>query len=91
MSICWHQVLQCHDQDVWLFLHYLVLPCPVISGLGQAPLVTWNRDQEPDVVQALLQDSSDKAYGKKGAVFGRVALVETGSWRGCGGGCWVLL
>ncbi|XP_035303299.1 ubiquitin carboxyl-terminal hydrolase 36 isoform X2 [Cricetulus griseus] len=34
-------------------------------GLGQAPLVAWNRDQEPDVVQELLQDSSDKAYGKK--------------------------
>lgn len=52
----------------------LVLPCPVISGLGQAPLVTWNRHQEPDVVQELLQDSSDKAYGKKGVVCGRVAL-----------------
>lgn len=34
-------------------------------GLGRAPLVTWNRDQEPDVVQELLQDSSDTAYGKK--------------------------
>lgn len=34
-------------------------------GLGRAPLVTWSRDQEPDVVQELLQDSSDKAYGKK--------------------------
>lgn len=34
-------------------------------GLGQAPLVAWNRDQEPDVVQELLRDSSDKAYGKK--------------------------
>lgn len=34
-------------------------------GLGQAPLITWNRDGEPDVVQELLQDSSDKAYGKK--------------------------
>lgn len=52
-----------------------VTPVPALSvnghlpsdclGLGQAPLVTWNRDQEPDVVQALLQDSSDKAYGKK--------------------------
>lgn len=68
------QILQCHDQDVWLFFSDLVLPCPVISGLGQAPLVTWNRDQEPDVVQELLQDSSDKAYGKKGVVCGRVAL-----------------
>lgn len=43
-----------------------VLVCPLITGLGQAPLVCWNRGQEPDVVQALLQDSSDKAYGKKG-------------------------
>lgn len=34
-------------------------------GLGRAPLVTWNRDQEPDVVQELLQNSSDTAYGKK--------------------------
>ncbi|CAH6776494.1 ubiquitin carboxyl-terminal hydrolase 36 [Phodopus roborovskii] len=34
-------------------------------GLGQAPLVAWNRDKEPDVVKELLQDSSDKAYGKK--------------------------
>jgi hypothetical protein len=86
VSVCWHQVPQCQDQDAWWFLQCLVLPCPVISGLGQAPLVTWNRDQEPDVVQALLQDSSDKAYGKKGAVCGRVALPETGSSRGCGGG-----
>lgn len=39
--------------------------CSDRLGLGQAPLVGWNRDQEPDVVQALLQDSSDKAYGKK--------------------------
>lgn len=62
----------------------------MISGLGQAPLVTWNRDGEPDVVQELLQDSSDKAYGKKGAVCGWVALprdwllkvvrVGVGSW-----------
>lgn len=56
------------------FFSDLVLPCPVISGLGRAPLVTWNRDQEPDVVQELLQDSSDKAYGKKGVVCVRVAL-----------------
>lgn len=48
------------------FFSDLVLVCPMITGLGQAPLVGWNRDQEPDVVQALLQDSSDKAYGKKG-------------------------
>lgn len=53
---------------------HLVLLCAVISGLGRAPLVTWSRDQEPDVVQELLQDSSDKAYGKKGAVCGSVAL-----------------
>lgn len=34
-------------------------------GLGQAPLLPWNREPEPDVVQELLQYSSDKAYGRK--------------------------
>uniref|UniRef100_A0A8C6QBA4 ubiquitinyl hydrolase 1 n=1 Tax=Nannospalax galili TaxID=1026970 RepID=A0A8C6QBA4_NANGA len=34
-------------------------------GLGQAPLVPWNREQEANVVQELLQFSSDKAYGRK--------------------------
>ncbi|XP_015359589.1 ubiquitin carboxyl-terminal hydrolase 36 isoform X1 [Marmota marmota marmota] len=34
-------------------------------GPGQAPLVPWNREREPDVVQELLRYSSDKAYGSK--------------------------
>nr|XP_020013697.1 ubiquitin carboxyl-terminal hydrolase 36 isoform X2 [Castor canadensis] len=34
-------------------------------GLGQAPLVPWNRERESDVVQELLKYSSDKAYGRK--------------------------
>ncbi|XP_069848964.1 ubiquitin carboxyl-terminal hydrolase 36 isoform X1 [Dipodomys merriami] len=34
-------------------------------GVGQAPLVPWNRDRESDVVQELLKYSSDKAYGRK--------------------------
>ncbi|XP_048221392.1 ubiquitin carboxyl-terminal hydrolase 36 isoform X2 [Perognathus longimembris pacificus] len=34
-------------------------------GMGQAPLVPWNRDGESDVVQELLKYSSDKAYGRK--------------------------
>ncbi|XP_051015107.1 ubiquitin carboxyl-terminal hydrolase 36 [Acomys russatus] len=34
-------------------------------GLGHAPLIAWNRDKEADVVQELLRDSSDTAYGKK--------------------------
>ncbi|XP_069339037.1 ubiquitin carboxyl-terminal hydrolase 36 isoform X1 [Eulemur rufifrons] len=34
-------------------------------GLGQAPLVSWNRERESDVVQELLKYSSDKAYGRK--------------------------
>lgn len=47
------------------FFSGLILACPLVIGLGQAPLVAWNRDKEPDVVQELLRDSSDKAYGKK--------------------------
>ncbi|XP_021563332.1 ubiquitin carboxyl-terminal hydrolase 36 [Carlito syrichta] len=34
-------------------------------GLGQAPLISRNREQESDVVQELLKHSSDRAYGKK--------------------------
>uniref|UniRef100_A0A8D2DEP5 ubiquitinyl hydrolase 1 n=1 Tax=Sciurus vulgaris TaxID=55149 RepID=A0A8D2DEP5_SCIVU len=34
-------------------------------GPGQAPLVPWNREREPDVVQELLRYSADKAYGSK--------------------------
>ncbi|XP_058417761.1 ubiquitin carboxyl-terminal hydrolase 36 isoform X1 [Diceros bicornis minor] len=35
------------------------------TGLEQAPLVSWNRVGECDVVQELLKYSSDKAYGRK--------------------------
>lgn len=35
------------------------------AGLEQAPLLSWNRERESDVVQELLKYSSDKAYGKK--------------------------
>ncbi|XP_046531249.1 ubiquitin carboxyl-terminal hydrolase 36 isoform X1 [Equus quagga] len=35
------------------------------TGLGHAPLVSWNRERESDVVQELLKYSSDKAYGRK--------------------------
>ncbi|XP_059762901.1 ubiquitin carboxyl-terminal hydrolase 36 isoform X3 [Balaenoptera ricei] len=35
------------------------------TGLGQAPLVSWDRERESDVVQELLKYSSDKAYGRR--------------------------
>ncbi|XP_023366932.1 ubiquitin carboxyl-terminal hydrolase 36 isoform X1 [Otolemur garnettii] len=34
-------------------------------GLEQASLVSWNREQDSNVVQELLKYSSDKAYGRK--------------------------
>lgn len=40
-------------------------PSPAANGLEQAPLLSWHREREPDVVQELLKYSSDKAYGKK--------------------------
>nr|XP_021495713.1 ubiquitin carboxyl-terminal hydrolase 36 isoform X3 [Meriones unguiculatus] len=63
-----------HPESHWS-LKPSVNPVPELSmnghpsgdrlGLVQAPLVAWNRDKEPDVVQELLRDSCDKAYGKK--------------------------
>lgn len=41
----------------------------LIAGLGQAPLVSWDRERESDVVQELLKYSSDKAYGRRGTGF----------------------
>ncbi|KAB0399619.1 hypothetical protein E2I00_002267 [Balaenoptera physalus] len=38
----------------------------LIAGLGQAPLLSWDRERESDVVQELLKYSSDKAYGRRG-------------------------
>lgn len=35
------------------------------TGLGPAPLASWDRERESDVVQELLKYSSDKAYGRK--------------------------
>lgn len=35
------------------------------TGLGQTPLVSWDREKESDVVQELLKYSSDKAYGRR--------------------------
>lgn len=41
----------------------------LIAGLGRAPLVSWDRERESDVVQELLKYSSDKAYGRRGTGF----------------------
>ncbi|OWK15480.1 hypothetical protein Celaphus_00001565, partial [Cervus elaphus hippelaphus] len=35
------------------------------TGLGPAPLASWDRERESDVVQELLKYSSDKAYGRR--------------------------
>lgn len=51
----------------------------LIAGLGQAPLVSWNRERESDVVQELLKYSSDKAYGRKGTGF-ETGLLSSSDW-----------
>ncbi|XP_077022253.1 ubiquitin carboxyl-terminal hydrolase 36 isoform X2 [Tamandua tetradactyla] len=45
-------------------------------GPGRFPLVSWNRDRGSDVVQELLKDSSDTAYGRKGQL-GRHGSTDT--------------
>uniref|UniRef100_A0A7N5JI68 ubiquitinyl hydrolase 1 n=1 Tax=Ailuropoda melanoleuca TaxID=9646 RepID=A0A7N5JI68_AILME len=53
--------------------------CPG-DGAGQAPapLVSWNRERESDVLQELLKYSSDTAYGRKGTGF-KSGLLSCGS------------
>ena len=50
------------------FLGDLNVNVPLITGLGLAPLASWDRERESDVVQELLKYSSDKAYGRRGTV-----------------------
>ncbi|XP_045669946.1 ubiquitin carboxyl-terminal hydrolase 36 [Ursus americanus] len=40
------------------------------AGQAPAPLVSWNRERESDVLQELLKYSSDKAYGRKVLTWG---------------------
>lgn len=47
------------------------------AGLEKAPLLSWHRERESDVVQELLKYSSDKAYGKKVLTWdGKVSAIS---------------
>ncbi|XP_058140802.1 ubiquitin carboxyl-terminal hydrolase 36 [Dasypus novemcinctus] len=37
----------------------------LFPGKGRVPLVSWNRERGSDVLQELLKDSADRAYGRK--------------------------
>lgn len=43
--------------------------CSLVAGQALAPLASWGREPESDVLQELLEYSSDKAYGRKGTAF----------------------
>ncbi|KAM6164705.1 ubiquitin carboxyl-terminal hydrolase 36 [Rhynchocyon petersi] len=40
-------------------------PSPLVNGQTHAPLISWDMQRVPNVVQELLQYSSDRAYGQK--------------------------
>lgn len=59
--------------------------CSLVAGQALAPLASWGRERESDVLQELLEYSSDKAYGRKGTAFGNRFLCH-GSLMGLHGG-----
>lgn len=44
--------------------------CSLVAGQALAPLASWGREPESDVLQELLEYSSDKAYGRKVLTWG---------------------